>query len=532
MNKIISKIVQLDAGGIDEISEQIAEALSEYPYLARRDIIRLQLSAEDFMLHWMNKVSDAEVELNIEKKGRWLNLSLTLVGPSYRCTPLSEDGSKNGGLADNLLASLGIDWIYQFDNGQNNVYISVEVEHNHRVQLTFLGMGLGVLTGLILRLIGQNVADTAAGYVIEPLFNMGSRFLTAIVSPMMLLAVIDGILSVGTPKGLDKVGRNTSLRFLLATFIVILCAGLMCTVCFPFQWTFKDENGTSSLIAFITEIVPNDIFSPFIECNMLQIVFIGTIIGIAMLFLQRQVRTLGHLVEEANTLICRLIVGFEKALPIFVYLSMTNTALTTDVDALIAYVRAVVFFLIFIAVVMGVQFMMVKVRVGISLKEIWEIVKPSFMVQLASASSSAAFTEAYDACEQGLGVDEKLVRFALPIGTVIHKPLIAAEFVFLIAAIEGLDGVGLNMGSLLILMLVAFLVSVSYPPVIGGEIFCYPMLLSQMGLDGGFLATACTLSSLLDTFEAPNNTLSVEFEIALAAKKHGMIDCKASNARN
>lgn len=133
MNKIISKIVQLDAGGIDEISEQIAEALSEYPYLARRDIIRLQLSAEDFMLHWMNKVSDAEVELNIEKKGRWLNLSLTLVGPSYRCTPLSEDGSKNGGLADNLLASLGIDWIYQFDNGQNNVYISVEVEHNHRV---------------------------------------------------------------------------------------------------------------------------------------------------------------------------------------------------------------------------------------------------------------------------------------------------------------------------------------------------------------------------------------------------------------
>lgn len=235
---------------------------------------------------WRN-IKDAEIQLNIEQKGRWLNLSLVLIGPAYRCDPLSKEESLGGGLASNLLATLGIDWIYQFDNGRNSVYISIEIEHNHRVRQTFLGMGLGVLTGLVLRLLGQNVVDAVLTYLVGPLFNMGARFLTAIVSPMMLLAVIDGILSVGTPRGLDKVGRNTSLRFLVGTFVVILCAGLMCAFCFPFQWTITDKNGTSALAEFITEIVPDNIVSPFVDCNMVQIVFLGTIIGIAMLFLQR-----------------------------------------------------------------------------------------------------------------------------------------------------------------------------------------------------------------------------------------------------
>ena len=146
------------------------------------------------------------------------------------------------------------------------------------------------------------------------------------------------------------------------------------------------------------------------------------------------------------------------------------------------------------------------------------------MVQLASASSSVAFAESYEACERGFGIDRKLVRFALPIGTVMHKPLIAAEFIFIIAAARGADGVGLNTGSLLILMLMAFLLSVAYPPVSGGEITCYTMLLLQMGMDAGLLAVACTLSSVFDTLEAPGNTICTELQLLLTADKHGMAE--------
>lgn len=401
MKTIVTETTPLNAHGVDTVSQKIRESLTAYPFLKRRDILRIQLSAEEFMLHWMAEVKDAEIQLSIEQKGRWLNISLVLIGPGYRCDPLSGESALGGGLADSLLATLGIGWIFQFDHGQNSVYISVEAEKSRRVQHVFLAMALVLATG---------------------------------------------------------------------------------------------------------------------------IVFLGTVLGVAMLFLQRQVRTAERLVQEGNALICRILVGFEKVLPLFVYLSMADTALTTDVSGLITYVKVTLLLAAFLAAVTASQFVLVVLRLKIPVAKLWTILKPSFMVQLASASSSVAFAESYEACERGFGIDRKLVRFALPIGTVMHKPLIAAEFIFIIAAARGADGVGLNTGSLLILMLMAFLLSVAYPPVSGGEINCYTMLLLQMGMDAGLLAVACTLSSVFDTLEAPGNTICTELQLLLTAHKHGMAE--------
>ena len=524
MKTILTETAPLDAGGVDALSEKIGRTLSAYPHLTRRDILRLQLSAEELLLlHWMDAVRDARVQLNIQQKGRWLNIQLLLEGPGCRCDPLNQDSALGGGLADSLLATLGIGWIYQFDRGENSVYISVEAEKSHQVRHAFLAMALGLAVGLALRLIGPQAAEAALRYVVDPLFNIGSHFLTAIVSPMMLLAVVDGILSSGSPRSLDRVGRYACTRFLISTFLIILCAGLVCALCFPFRWGFGSGSEAGSLLDFITDIVPDNIITPFVQCNMLQIIFLGVVLGIAMLFLQRQVQTVGRLVEEGNALICRILVGFEKALPLFVGLSMASTALTTDLTGLLHYAKAAVLLALFLAAVTAVQFWLTARRLRLPGRKLWAILKPSFMVQLASASSSAAFTESYEACERGFGIDRKLVRFALPIGTVMHKPLIAAEFIFLIAAAQGASGGSLNTGSMLMLMLLAFLLSVAYPPVSGGEITCYTMLLLQMGMDPGLLAVACTLSSLFDTLEAPGNTLCTELQLAMAAQRHGMI---------
>ena len=172
----------------------------------------------------MDAVRDARVQLNIQQKGRWLNIQRLLEGPGCRCDPLNQDSALGGGLADSLLATLGIGWIYQFDRGKNSVYISVEAEKSHQVRHAFLAMALGLPVGLALRLIGPQAAEAALRYVVDPLFNIGSHFLTAIVSPMMLLAVVDGILSSGSPRSLDRVGRYACTRFLISTFLIILCS--------------------------------------------------------------------------------------------------------------------------------------------------------------------------------------------------------------------------------------------------------------------------------------------------------------------
>lgn len=180
-----------------------------------------------------------------------------------------------------------------------------------------------------------------------------------------------------------------------------------------------------------------------------------------------------QLVDEGSAIVLKLLIGFERAMPAFVFLSMLSTGLTADVDTLLSYGRMILLFAAFCTVVTAVQFAYVARRTGYPVGKMWEILRPTFMAQLASACSSSAFSDAYDACERGFGMDRRLVRFALPIGTVIHKPLIAAEFVFVIFAIRDMAGDTMTLGALLLLAVMAFLTSVAYPPVSGGEISCY-----------------------------------------------------------
>ena len=230
-----------------------------------------------------------------------------------------------------------------------------------------------------------------------------------------------------------------------------------------------------------------------------------------------------QLVDEGSAIVLKLLTGFERALPAFGFLSMLSTGLTADVDTLLSYGRMILLFAAFCTVVTAVQFAYVARRTGYPVGKMWEILRPTFMAQLASACSSSAFSDAYDACERGFGMDRRLVRFALPIGTVIHKPLIAAEFVFVIFAIRDMTGDTMTLGALLLLAVMAFLTSVAYPPVSGGEISCYTVLLLQMGISGDLLAAACALSALFDMVEAPCNTLCTELQLLLTARKHNLM---------
>ena len=142
MKTILRDTHSLNAAGVDNISEQIADVLADYPYITKRDILRLRLGAEEILLHWRQEVGELRVELSIEEKGRWVDLMLQMDGVPYRLTP--PDAAEVFGVSgvESTLANLGIDWTYQFDHGQNSAYISVEARESHRVRHVLTAMAL------------------------------------------------------------------------------------------------------------------------------------------------------------------------------------------------------------------------------------------------------------------------------------------------------------------------------------------------------------------------------------------------------
>lgn len=516
---VMNKQYILDAEGVDIISEDIGKCLLKYPYLSRKDILRIRLSAEDLLLCWKETVPRSTIQLLIQKRGKHLDISLVLNGISYKNNPLEVEENNEAGLFDNIMAALGIGWLYQFEQGKNVIYTSVVIQKSKVLYEVLSAVLLAFITGVLLRNMSYNVTEYIQRYILDVLLNYISKFLTAIVSPMMFLAILGGVLSVGTPRCLQKKGQYICREFFLSILTVIICAGIVCAIVFPFHVDFHLGAGTSPVIDFFEQIIPDNIFSPFIECNMIQIIFMSTITGVAMLFLQRRVQTINYIVEEANSIICKIVSGFEVLIPAVVYLSLVNIVLTTNIAKILIFLKMFVSYVIFLSSMVIIQLMRTARKQKLSMAAIWKRLKKTALVQLASASSSVAFTEAYEACEKGFGIDKNLVGFALPIGTVIHKPFIAAEFIFFISAASGIQNSGLNISRMILLLFFAFIISVAYPPVSGGEITCYTILLVQMGLPATMLTFACTISSLLDFLEAPANTLYTECQIINISEK-------------
>ena len=219
MKTILRDTHLLDAAGVDNISAQIADVLSDYSYITHRDILRLRLSAEEILLHWMRNTASGKVQLIIEEKGHWLDLSLVLDGTPFRLPPpeVSEVSGISG--VESTLANLGIDWIYQFDHGQNSAYISVEAKDSHRLRHVMTAMALAIVTAVVLRLGLPSAVELIQDYVTQPLLGLCSKFLTAVVTPMMLLAVISGVLSVGSPRVFHQVGRFACIPEILVNHV-------------------------------------------------------------------------------------------------------------------------------------------------------------------------------------------------------------------------------------------------------------------------------------------------------------------------
>ena len=521
MKNIHKEKYNLDAQGVDIVSQHIYELLSEYKDVSKRDILRIRLSAEELMLRWIDEVKEgvAKVELIAVRHGRYLDLILKLAGVSYRIDSEASDGDSD--IAKSITAGLGIDWIYQYVGGENSAYIALEIKKSNKVIKVLLAMFLALFVSAVLRI---SMIDDQSIYhlIVNPIIGACSNFLRAIVTPMMLLAVISGILNIGSPRLFSRVGKRVCICFVLSTVVTAVLAALICFIRYGIGKEDPSVLYTQGL-GFLTYIIPNNIITPFVDENMIQILVMGLIIGIAMLFLQRRVGMIGRLVDEANALVLKILSGFEIFIPAFIFVSMLEVGLTAEIESILQFTEVIIVFSIFIVAVTGINFACTSVATGIPIRRLWRVLKPSIPVHIASASLSMCFDEAYTACENGFGIDSKLTSFALSIGTLIHKPLMAAEFMFVIYATANIYGEGMGLKSMLLLMVLSVVMSMAYPPVSGGEISCYTMLMSWFKLDSGLFIIWCTLSTLFDIMEVPCNSLCTDLQLLTLAHKNNMI---------
>ncbi|WP_158884867.1 C4-dicarboxylate transporter DctA [Amycolatopsis anabasis] len=334
----------------------------------------------------------------------------------------------------------------------------------------------------------------SAGIALEP---VGTTFVNAIkmlITPIVFLTIVAGIGGVDSLRRVGRVGLK-SLAYFQAGTLVALLVGLIAVNVFQpgagvhahpgslqlsgsaAQYVQSGEN--QSWWHFLTDIVPTSAIGAFADGNVLQVIFIAVLFGIALKAVGPAGRPVVEGVNRLTAIVFTILRYLMLAAPVGAFGAMAYTIGKYGVATLTSLGHLIALFygtsLFFVVVVLGGITALVRVNIFRLLRYLRE----EFLIVLGTSSSESVLPRLMAKLE-GLGIRREIVGLTVPTGYSFN-----------------LDGSSIYLS----LAAVYIAQATDTPLTIGGQIgLLAVMLLTSKGSGGvtgaGFIALAATLSTV------------------------------------
>lgn len=517
--------VLLDAAGIDRLSALLTQAL-EQAAVNRKDVIRLRLAVEELLGLWQVRLGK-ETVCTFRCGTRLGRMYLEITAPGQRIDPEETAADMAGRLlCSNLLAQAGLSPVYSYQDGINRMalYPSRPQRLSPLLQLLLAILGAAVVGAGLLALPAP-VRETATG-VVNPLFTALMGVLQTLASPMIFLSVCWGILNIGDVHMLGRIGKTVLLRFLGGVFLLTSVSAAVLV------WFFRSGDGTAStgenaaaqIYSMLLEIIPGNIVTPFLEGNSLQIIFMAICVGLVLLVLGEKTSALCALLDQVNTAVQFMMETVSRYIPLFVFTSLLSLTLSDAMSNLGGVVKALLLGIAACVAWPLLYALWASLKLKVSLPVVLRKLLPTYLIALSTASSSAALSTNLETCERRLGISERIVHFAVPLGQVVFKTGGAVGFFVLALGLAEFYGVSISLPWVVTGVLTASLLAIAAPPVPGGSLTCYTVLLTQLGIPAEAVGLAVAGNVILDFFMTSCGISCLQSELILSANKLGMLD--------
>lgn len=517
--------VPLNGEGIDTLSQLLADALTQAG-VNRKDVIRLRLAAEEILALWSSR-EGSETVCTFRCGTRLGRMYIELTAPGKRIDPDEAAADMAGRmLCSNLLAQAGLSPVYSYQDGINRlaIYPSKPQKISPLLQLLLAILGAAVL-GTVLLALPAPVSETAAG-VVSPLFSALMGILQTLASPMIFLSVCWGIINIGDVHMLGRIGKLVLLRFLCAIFLLTAATAA------ALVWFFLPESGVASMgenaaaqiYSMLLAIIPSNIVTPFLDGNSLQIIFMAICVGLVLLVLGEKSSALRVLLGQVNTAVQFMMEIVSRYIALFVFVSLLSLMLSDAMSNLGGVVKGLLLGIAACVAWPLLYALWASLRLKVSFPMVLRKLLPTYLIALSTASSSAALSTNLETCERRLGISGRIVHFAVPLGQVIFKTGGAVGFFVLALGLAEFYGVAMPLSWVVTGVLTAGLLAIAAPPVPGGSLTCYTVLLTQLGIPSEAVGLAVAGNVILDFFMTSCGIACLQSELMLAANRLGMLD--------
>ena len=345
-----------------------------------------------------------------------------------------------------------------------------------------VGIVLGVLVGWLAPEWGRALKPLGDGFI---------KLVRMIIGPVIFLTVVTGIAGMSDLKAFGRVGAKAMGYFLTVSTFALAVGLIVGNVVRPGAGlgvdpatldagavsTYVSQAHAQSVTGFLLNIIPASLVSAFTEGELLQVLLVSILFGIALAMLGRSGERLLGSLKILTAVVFRIVHIVMYAAPLGAFGAMAFTIGQYGIDSLANLAQLIATFyltaLLFVILVLGA----IARAAGFSLFGLIRYIKDELFLVLGTSSSESALPLLMEKLERA-GCPKPVVGLVVPTGysfnldgTNIYMSL-AALFIAQACGIE------LSVGEQLLLMAVAILSSKGAAGVTGS----------------GFIVLAATLS--------------------------------------
>ena len=379
-----------------------------------------------------------------------------------------------------------------------------------------LGISFGIFLGSANTLFSPDTVLLIGNWVSLP----GKLFLLAIqfvVVPLIVASVIRGIAAEGSSRGIGPIGGLTVTFFVVTTLIAVVIGLVVAIGVRPGDYIDKllvdvvigqSSTETASVSPplratdvpdLIVSLFPRDPLSTFISGNMLQIVVVAVVIGVALTMMPTDQRKPIIDLLASIQAACMVIVGWALRLtPIAVFGLLAHISSRVGISVLIGTGMYVVTVLLGLAVLACVYLLVVRLYSGISVFRFLRAAREAILLAFSTSSSAAVMPVTLDTAESKLQIDARVSRFVIPLGTTINMAgtaLYQGVATLFLAQVFGGD---IGVAGLLLIVVMATGAAVGSPGTPGVGIVVLATILTSVGIPSVGIALVLGVDRLLD----------------------------------
>ncbi|MGY4689103.1 dicarboxylate/amino acid:cation symporter [Salibacterium sp. K-3] len=385
--------------------------------------------------------------------------------------------------------------------------------HENLTKHILLALLFGVIVGLILNFVPENVFGWLDTYLLTPVGDIFLNLITMLVVPIVFISIALGTASLKDPVQLGRIGGKTISFYLITTTIALIIGISLAYLIQPGAEGAFDTQGADyeaeeapPIMDTFLNIIPGNPINALEEANMLQIIAIAIFFGAALAKLGDKTAGLHRLLEQGNEVMMFLVRVVMYTAPYGAFALIASAVGTAGVDGLqqmLLYMITIILGLILHAAV--TYSFAVKVIGKKSPVHFFRSFYPAMIVAFSTASSSGTLPVSMRTAQERLGVSKKVSSFVQPLGATINMDgtaIMQAVATVFIAQVWGAD---LAFSQLVMVVLTATLASIGTAGVPGVGLIMLSMVLQQVGLPVEGIALVLGVDRLLDMLRTSLN---------------------------